>query len=384
MKSAKCVIDANFGDSGKGSLVNYLSNKDTTVVKINGGANSGHTVCMPDGRRHVFGHIGSGTFKGAGTHLSRFFISNPLLFQKEYDKLAPVMTISIDPRSIITTHYDMLINQVVENYRTNKHGSCGVGINETIHRNKVIPINFESLTVRSTIKNYLLYIRSSYLNKRLIELKVPEEYIVDNKAFSEAVLDNLDEAFIDATFFMKQVVSRLDDEYVVESRNIVFEGAQGLLLDQDSKYFPHVTHSKTGLDNVLEFIKDSSVKHLDVYYCTRPYLTRHGNGPLPNEVSSEVFNIKDETNITNKYQGSLRFAYLDINELQDNIYKEHTKIPSNISSTRNIVVSCLDQVPEQWDVIMRGNKRKTDINTIFNFFDKKILSYSKYGPTNEV
>jgi adenylosuccinate synthase len=367
MKSAKVVIGANFGDEGKGCITNYLSTKETTVVRFNGGAQAGHTVCMPDGRRHVFGHIGSGSFKGAATHLSRFFIINPLLFIKEYNKLGLDIKITANPKSYVTTHYDMLINQIVENYRTNKHGSCGVGINETIQRcDNLFNIAPTILHNEDHILARLEHIRNNYFDKRLDILGVPTKF---RKIATS--LDELDKAFVKASKFFRDKVELQHDEEIMFTRNIVFEGAQGLLLDQDSKYFPHVTHSKTGLDNVLELIKGSSIDHLDVYYVTRSYLTRHGNGPLPHEIPAETFDIQDETNITNKYQGSLRFAPLDTKELINNIFTDFIKIPRQTISTRstsiNVAITCLDQV-------------EIDINN-FNSFDSKLLSYSKYGPT---
>lgn len=80
MGSAIAVIGAGFGDEGKGLMTDYCCQrpKYTTVVRFNGGAQAGHTVVTPDGRRHVFSHFGSGTLRGAATFLSRFFICNPI------------------------------------------------------------------------------------------------------------------------------------------------------------------------------------------------------------------------------------------------------------------------------------------------------------------
>jgi adenylosuccinate synthase len=132
-----------------------------------------------------------------------------------------------------------------------------------------------------------------------------------------------------------------------------------------------VTHSKTGLDNVLELIKGSDINHLDVYYVTRPYLTRHGEGPFPTECKLG-FEVKDETNIPNKWQGTLRFGTID-EGLNIRIQEEQEKIPQNISSSLNIALTCCDQVPEQ---ILR---------TIENcLIAKPIKSYSPCGPTDKV
>ena len=86
MKHAFAVIGANFGDEGKGLMTDYFcsQNKKSLNIRFNGGAQAGHTVVTPDGKRHVFSHIGSGTFSGADTYLSEFFTLNPIMFMKEH------------------------------------------------------------------------------------------------------------------------------------------------------------------------------------------------------------------------------------------------------------------------------------------------------------
>ena len=361
---AKVVVGSNWGDEAKGNCTNWLSTKNTTIIRFNGGAQAGHTVCMPDGRRHVFGHIGSGTFKGAATHLSRFFILNPILFKKEYEILNPHAMMSAHPSAIMTTHYDMIINQIVEEYRTNKHGSCGVGINETIERsNKFYPIIFSR---EIDLEERLGFIRHEYVRKRLSEFGIPEDFnsIILNKDY----LDFMDKLFMESYWFMRGKVAIMEDDYIISSRNIIFEGAQGLLLDEKHEYFPHVTRSRTGLDNVIELIKNSDINFLDTYFCTRPYMTRHGNGPFPTECKLG-FEVEDKTNFTNKWQGSLRFGTLDTEGLNTRIIKEAAKVPAGISTKINIFMSCCDQVPEQ------------DLHHLENcLIIKPIKSYSPQGP----
>ena len=86
MKDIKVVIDSNWGDSGKGHIVDYLASKcgsDGLVIRYNSGAQAGHTVVTPDGIRHVFSHFGSGTLINRPTYLSRFFVCHPYEFSKE-------------------------------------------------------------------------------------------------------------------------------------------------------------------------------------------------------------------------------------------------------------------------------------------------------------
>ena len=102
----------------------------------------------------------------------------------------------------------------------------------------------------------------------------------------------------------------------------VFEGAQGLMLDQNNReYFPHLTPSNTGVQNVLDYLDGQ----MDIEFCyvTRPYLTRHGAGKLPNECPREQTGAKpDLTNHKNEWQGDLRYGKLNIKDLMDRCEKD--------------------------------------------------------------
>jgi adenylosuccinate synthase len=115
------------------------------------------------------------------------------------------------------------------------------------------------------------------------------------------------EHFLKACEAFAQVVAPLG---IQQCRDPIFEGAQGLLLDQDNKaYWPHVTHSNTGLQNVRELCKQAGIDKIDPYYVSRTYLTRHGAGPLPGE--DDTLFYADGTNGDHPFQGRLRFAPLD-------------------------------------------------------------------------
>jgi adenylosuccinate synthase len=101
---------------------------------------------------------------------------------------------------------------------------------------------------------------------------------------------------------------------ILKVKDPVFEGAQGLLLDQDNKeFFPHVTRSNTGLKNVRMLCAEACISDITAYYVSRTYLTRHGAGPLLGEDPKMRF--QDATNTDHPYQGPLRFAPLDNNAM---------------------------------------------------------------------
>ena len=95
----------------------------------------------------------------------------------------------------------------------------------------------------------------------------------------------------------------------------IFESAQGLLLDQNHEWFPHVTHANTGSDDIVPYY-DELVEHdyidepMRIHYVTRGYLTRHGAGPLPHEDSNLYY--PDDTNVQHEFQGALRYAPLNL------------------------------------------------------------------------
>lgn len=127
-----------------------------------------------------------------------------------------------------------------------------------------------------------------------------------------------------------------------QCKDIVFEGAQGLLLDQGNKeFFPHVTHSNTGMKNVRVLCEQAGIRDIEAYYVSRTYLTRHGAGPLPGENPSMSF--EDDTNRPNPFQGSLRFAPLRPKELLDRI-----KADAGANQHKLVLTHC-DQNPAACD-----------------------------------
>jgi adenylosuccinate synthase len=112
----------------------------------------------------------------------------------------------------------------------------------------------------------------------------------------------------------EQFANAIEPLGIDQCKEPVFEGAQGLLLDQDNKaFFPHVTRSHTGMRNVRILCQQAGIDTIDAYYVSRTYLTRHGAGPLPGEIASMRYD--DDTNLPHAYQGTLRFAPLDFDAL---------------------------------------------------------------------
>lgn len=349
MKKAIAVIGSNYGDEGKGLMTDYFVNQfdaDCMVVRFNGGAQAGHTVVTPEGQRHVFGHLGSGTFQGASTYLAEQFIVNPIIFKREFRKFQKEFGITpkvyVHPHCRVTTPYDMMINQITEEQRGDcKHGSCGMGINETIERS----IQHSNIIVRDMqwiadgMYN-LKFIRDGWMPERLLQNGINTSVLTPT-LLSDSVIEKY---LNDVQFFIDNTTVATYD--ILMERNLVFEGAQGLLLDQYHANFPHVTRSSTGIENIAAIAKKIGLEDVEVVYGTRWYLTRHGRGQMPNECSKEMVSalIEDKTNIFNIYQENLRFGLLDINYLCETIKHDLTK-NDGVNFIPSLSVTCLDQAP---------------------------------------
>ena len=295
---ARAVIGANFGDEGKGLMVDYLCATQGAgmVVRSNGGAQAGHTVVTNDGLRHVFQHFGSGTFCGVPTFLSQHFVCNPILYFKELDALHALgvnPTVYAHPECLVTTFVDMMINQLLENRRGDaRHGSVGLGFNETIERSSIPELRITMSDLWNGSKLPLDEICDRYASFRTGKpLDMPGAI----EAFSKGC-----EAF----------ANNIHPLGISQCKEPVFEAAQGLLLDQNnSAMFPHLTRSNTGIENVRALCAQAGIDGIDAYYVSRTYLTRHGAGPLPNE--TESLRYDDDTNMPHVFQGTMRFAPLD-------------------------------------------------------------------------
>lgn len=387
MKYAQVIIDAGYGDSGKGLMTDYfchqLSNTNKIVIRYNGGAQAGHNVVLPDGTKHEFHHFGAGTLQEVPTYLARDFIVNPMVYCKERNMLHSLITvplIRIHPDCRVTTPYDMLLNQIIENSRDNRHGSCGLGIYETITRHNVIPLTVSMLygmklpefnTLMNSIKSYVydrlfnLGIELTDEYKELLELNVTDAFIND---IQELLYSSVSQYYKD--------ISSMYDVYI-------FESAQGLLLSEKHGVMPHLTPSDPGLEQPLAISELMGVNVVNVCYVTRSYTTRHGNGPLHNEKTAEELGLKNlnETNVTNEFQGKFRYAPLDINAITKTIHDDYQQVvnyPGVVN--RQLAITCMDHLPTYADGLSKHNI------AYMQHIRKKVGIYSGYysiGPTRD-
>lgn len=302
---ARVVIGANFGDEGKGFMTDYLCAHEGAgmVVRYNGGAQAGHTVVTPTGGRHVFRHFGSGTLCGVSTFLSQFFVCNPLVWARELTELSKLGQIPIlyaHPNCLVTTFADMMINQKLEDARgAGRHGSVGAGFNETLTRSK---INNLKITMANLWNDAPLEARLIEICGRYAEFRTGAPIVDPGGMIANYIA------------VCRDFAANVHPLGIAQCPDPVFEGAQGLLLDQDNKvFFPHLTHSHTGMRNIDILCEQAAIAQRTIYYISRSYLTRHGAGPLPGEDPRMAYS--DDTNMEHPYQGRLRFAPLDVGGL---------------------------------------------------------------------
>lgn len=371
-RSAVAVIGALYGDEGKGGAVDYLASlaaAPVTVVRTNGGAQAGHTVVTDEGVRHVFHHVGSGAFAGAATHFSRRFVSHPMFLSGEIDEVAAkggrVDSFSADPRGYVTTPWDIMVNQVIEQRRGNdRHGSCGFGLGETVGRNEETPYGLTVADlVRPDLVHRLVDIRRLWLPGRLQALGLGELSSKEKEmVFSDGVMTH----FLADCRAFAQIVRLVPDGEIAGP--VIMEGAQGLLLDQDYGAFPHVTRSNTGLVNMIEFAREAGIGRIEAFFGCRTYTSRHGAGPLAHEGELGAgIDFVDETNVENAWQGRIRLAPLDVGVFVDAVLHDLLRAAGQgVKVVPSIWVSCLDQIRDGWFFVDVSGARNGDLTALID------------------
>lgn len=310
----KVVIGLNYGDEGKGLMTDYLSHeavsKGHSVLNVmtNGSAQRGHTVELKDGTRHVFHHFGSGTFAGADTYCPKQFMINPIVFNEEHEKLKYDKQCIVHCKCPVVTPYHMMAGQVREYHKRN--GSCGMGAWETV----LYPyLTVEDLTM-TTVPHIIDKIEG--IRSTLGYMFSKNDIYWDDRVLYAFVYDCIK--------FVDKIETTFHDRIVLEDYDtVIFENGQGLLLDQKLPDKDHLTPSNTDLTNIKDILKLVEPDEIETIYVTRSYITRHGNGPFPEECKKEDINsnIIDPTNVYNKWQGNLRYGKLDLNESVKRIEK---------------------------------------------------------------
>ncbi len=328
-RRAWIVVDLGFGDAGKGLLTDYLVRRTgaRVVVRFNGGAQAGHNVMTADGRHHTFAQFGAGTFvPGVRTFLSRHVLLHPGALLVEGEALRRIgitdafERIGVSESARVITPFHQAANRLRELARgEGRHGTCGVGVGETVRdalehpQDTVLAGELREVTALRPKLERIRERKRAELNSELGS----HSPTVGEAASEWAIFERPDA--IDT--WLEQLAALRALELVVPdaaldrwSRNasdVVFEGAQGVLLDEVHGFHPFTTWSRCTPANARELAAELAGDFEPVRVgVLRSYGVRHGAGPFPSELRDPPFRVS-EHNVENFWQGPVRYGWFD-------------------------------------------------------------------------
>jgi adenylosuccinate synthase len=332
------VLGLGFGDCGKGHFIDALTRRWTahTVVRFQGGAQAGHNVVTSGergapGRHHTFSQFGAGTFvPGTRTLLLDPMVVHPTALLVEAEALGRVGVhdalgrLSIDARCRVTTPYHQAAGRLRERLRgAAAHGTCGVGFGETIAHSLAHPdqvLHYADLfpSTGSQLRTQLTRLQA--IRETLLAELAPLCPSGSPTADFDEIRQLRDETLARHWLPMAQAVARhcspaSADQIHTQLRQpgcVLFEGAQGVLLDEWRGFHPHTTWSTISTAAVervtARFGITAPVEH---YGVLRTYLTRHGPGPLPTHDPELDTQLPEPHNRTAGWQGPFRRGHPD-------------------------------------------------------------------------
>jgi adenylosuccinate synthase len=360
------VIDLGFGDSGKGTITDFLvrdQNADL-VVRFNGGAQAGHNVVTPEGRHHTFSQFGSGSFvPGVGTHLGPGCVLHPGGMLVEAEALARVgvadilARTTVDADALLVSPFQQAAGRLRESLRgPAHHGTCGVGVGEAV-RDALAEADDTLRAADLTRPAVLRRALARQQARKRSELTqganlddpraVPEWAFLSNPSAVERVLPTWAR--------LANKLRLLDTDQAATrirvAKTVVFEGAHGLLLDEIWGFHPHTTwHDCTpaGAQALLVGL-DVRVTRLGVL---RAYATRHGPGPFPTEDRDHDAARLELHNDDSGWQGPFRTGPLDVVLLRYGM-----DISGGIDG---LAVTCLDRMTDTVPLCLQYRVAKAD------------------------
>lgn len=333
MRNAILNVDLGFGDSGKGSFVDFQTrtNKATLNVRFNGGAQAAHNVHLSDGRHHTFSQFGSGSFSpGVQTYLSQHVLVNPISAILEAQDLTekgieyPLGNLFVHEDALITTPYHGALNRIKERLRgRNRHGSCGKGIGETVLDSLERPdqcIRAKDLNLSLFHIKYRLDEARHYLHQKAVAALDKENanlYKSELEIFNLSCFERIAWEF--HTFSNQaNIISKKEiKEFFNKHKTVIFEPAQGVLIDQNFGFHPYTTWSDCTLRNAYSILSELEYgEKVKSYGILRTFATRHGAGPFVTEDKRLTKELSDPNNPANDWQQGFRCGHLDLVALQ--------------------------------------------------------------------
>lgn len=267
------VIGADWGDSGKGRLIDNLSYNAHIVARYNGGSNTGHTIKNKHGS-FAFHIMPSGIFNKKAICLTGRGVAVDLeiLIEDEFVQLKKAnvswKNLIIDPRATITMPWHKMRDSLREKLNGGKIGTTKRGVGPTyadrLERVGIQIKDFQSSDFQDKLKEEI------NIQNKLFNLKIKSKEIIDKyKKYAKQIKPHIADTIKIAT------------ESINKNKNVLFEGSQGYFLDIDAGTYPFVTSSNVGILGIWKSfdLHPSKIDH--VIAITKAYTTRVGAGPMP-------------------------------------------------------------------------------------------------------
>jgi adenylosuccinate synthase len=321
MRRAILTVGLGFGDEGKGAAVDFLARRYAAdlVVRYCGGSQAGHNVELPDGRRHTFSQFGAGTLASPApprTHLGPRVVIDPLAILREAAHLSemgvkhPLDLLTVHPRCLVTTRWHKALNRLRELSRGGeRHGSCGQGIGEA--RSYWLAHGPDAVFAADLHDLDVLREKLDLQRQRVLLELQGFIHRIDAGALEEMDLWDLTAEAVAGDLHEAGERLALSAE-MPACETAIFEGAQGVLLDEYRGFHPHTTWSTVTPHHAWELVQQAGAEEVAVLGITRAYATRHGEGPLPTFSPEWTARLQDPGNPPNAWQGSLRCGWLDL------------------------------------------------------------------------
>ena len=280
------LLGLQWGDEGKGKIVDVLTKKYDIIARFQGGPNAGHTLEF-DGHKHVLHTIPSGIFHDSAVNLvGNGVVIDPVVFKKELEKLTPYK-LNISNRLLISrkAHVILPTHRLLDQASEAAKGSAKIG--STL---KGIGPTYMDKTGRNGIR--IGDIEAPDWKEKYRALRDKHLQMIENyKVAIDFDLDPLEQEFFDAVETLKSL-QFIDSEHYLEQqqrlgKRILAEGAQGSLLDIDFGTYPFVTSSNTTAAGACTGLGIAPNRIQKVIGIFKAYTTRVGSGPFPTELFDE-------------------------------------------------------------------------------------------------
>jgi adenylosuccinate synthase len=328
-KKAILIADLGFGDAGKGTMTDFLTRYAGArmIVRYNGGPQAAHNVVDASGHHHTFAQFGSGMFvPGTRTLLSRFMLINPLNMLKEARHLeacgvtTPLQRVLLDRRALVITPFQRSLSRLRELARgANRHGSCGEGVGECMAddlADSSLSLRVGDLADGATLSAKLRRLREAKA-REYAELAplLPATDAVRQECRVLTDVASLTDCMEVYAFFARNV-TMVDEAEIsalfAQPGVLLFEGAQGVLLDENYGFAPYTTWSTTTFANAQTLLDEHTYTGQSIRLgVTRVYTTRHGAGPFPTEEPALMDALPEGHNGWNDWQRAFRVGPCD-------------------------------------------------------------------------